>query len=173
MKNVMSTVALLSLVIASAAQAAPQMSLFGMLQPHAGKVTQAKNNPEKCADFTGNWKGTCKMTDASGAITSAEQQLNMKQYGCGSLVTDGSNKPMTIGGISSETNPNYASAYSMEWDGESSLSILTTYMAPNANTPNNAAVSKGMLSLKDGKMLLAMNIGTGYKMSCEYSSVKE
>lgn len=120
--------------------------------------------PEKCADYTGNWKGTC----TSGAITQPTPTVSIIQAACVGISVRSSNHPLLIenadiGMLGTESRSArflddstilIAGAYSYWWASDTTtLHRISVSLAKPLDSGNALAYLTQMTMRLDGKRL--------------------
>lgn len=163
MKNISMWIATGSLLASLNVNAQPTTFLDSLDLGPAVDMTDAKPG-RACADFSGSWKGACKV----GAETSKEETFTLAQKGCEYIqVTSGKiNVKLPIGGTFSAEGAipgTPAKAFGgnicSNWNAEQTVLQVHTHGGKKNLTINemgNGAMMKQEMSMKDGKLVVTL-----------------
>ncbi|MBI1860429.1 MAG: hypothetical protein HYR96_05885 [Deltaproteobacteria bacterium] len=135
-----------------------------LLKQSRGRASHSDAKPDAgCADFSGKWKGSCKVSE-----TSIDLSLEIKQTGCTMLQAGGDITP--IGGLKADSfilpieggkNVAVFGASSSDWNADQSeLGIQFNALVKEVGTQKTTPLSgSGNLKLEGGRLVETMGIG--------------
>ena len=178
MKHTLALMFLFALTLPATSQA----SLFEVLHL-VPKVSSISSNstyaaPDKCANFSGHWKGTCTSTDESGKTFTNPMDETITQVNCSGL-SDG-HALLEIGKVVTETSPEFVNTMVIDWNSDNtSIKILgagimttTSTVSAGPGHPQDSTVTthtllsqEGIIKMENGKLIMSITANVS-KGSC-------